>query len=406
MTVTLTPLDEAVQRIRAMPARPLPVENVAIEAADGRILAADLVAPAALPRWDYSAMDGYAFAFADLEVASARALPVSHRIPAGRWGEPLQPGTAARIFTGSPIPAGADTVVPQELCRVEPDGVKVEKLPRRGDNIRRAGEDIAAGSRCLGAGRRLRPADLALAASLGFASLPVKRRLKVAVLSTGDELVRPGEELAPGQIYGSNNVALRALLERCGCAVQDFGFIPDRPEATFDALERAAKESDLIVTSGGVSVGEEDHVRAAVERLGRLDLWRLDIKPGKPLAWGKVADTPIVGLPGNPVSSFVTALLVLLPCVHHLQGRPPIDAQAWPVRAAFEWPKPDKRREFMRARVRIGAEGPEALLYRDQGSGAISSIAWMEGLIDLPGGQVVRAGDRVNYLPLDALLET
>ncbi len=401
---TLTPLTDALLRMRATPPQPLAAEVLPLAEAEGRILATDIVAPASLPRWDYSAMDGYAFAFGDLEVAADRRLLVSQRIPAGRVGQSLEPRTAARIFTGSPIPTGADTVAPQEHCLAEGDFVTIQRHSRRGANVRLAGEDVRCDSLCLAAGRQLDPAAIALAAALGLPTLPVRRRLKVAVLSTGDELVVPGLPLQPGQIYGSNSFALRALLRRAGCEATDLGYIADRPEATESALARAAAEADLIVTTGGVSVGEEDHVRAAVERLGHLDLWRLDIKPGKPLAWGSVAGVPFVGLPGNPVSAFVTFLVVLMPYLRHLQGRSLHEPTAWPVRAAFQWLHPDKRREFVRARVQPGPNGPEAVIYRCQGSGTLSSLAWMEGLIDLHGGQVVQPGDWVSYLPLAALM--
>lgn len=401
---SLMPLEDALARMCATPPRPLAPEHLPLEKAMGRILAADILSPTPLPRWDYSAMDGYALRRSDLEAAAGHCLPVSQRIAAGHEGQPLQPGSAARIFTGSPMPAGADTVVIQEDCQAEAQHVTVLRLPPCGANVRRAGEDLAAGQHCLPAGRRLDPAAIALLASLGLPEVAVQRRLQVTIFSTGDELVAPGLPLAPGQIYGSNNYALRGLLEQAGCAVQDLRYIPDRAAATEAALQRVAAESDLIVSSGGVSVGEEDHVRAAVERLGQLDFWRLDIKPGKPLARGWVAGTPFVGLPGNPVSTFVTCLLVVLPYVRHLQGRPWQAPTAWPVHAGFDWPHPDKRREFVRAQVRMTESGPQACIHPQQGSGNLASLVWMEGLIDLPGGQAVRRGERVRYLSLNELL--
>lgn len=403
---SLTPLEQAHELMRAAtePAR-LESERVPLDKLSGRVLAADLLAPDALPRWDYSAMDGYALAYADAVAAAGSELRVSQRIPAGRPGAPLLPCTAARIFTGSPIPPGADTVVKQEDCLAGDGSVRVNILPVCGANVRLAGEDIARGSLCLGAGARLDAAAIGLAASLGIAELPVRRRLKVTILATGDELVRPGLALAAGQIYGSNNHVLYALLARAGCDVADLGHIEDTPKATQAALSAAARDADLVITTGGVSVGEEDHVRASVDHLGRIDLWRLDIKPGKPLAWGRIGATPFVGLPGNPVSAFVTYLLAVVPLLRHLQGMPQRAQVAWPVRSAFTWQHPDKRREFLRARVQHGSEGPEAIIFSNQSSGAISSVVWMEGLIDLPGGKVVRPGDTVRYLPLADLAE-
>jgi molybdopterin molybdotransferase len=327
----------------------------------------------------------------------------------------LLAGTLARIFTGAPLPEGADTVVMQEQC--EPLGKDApEELPRvkvngpvePGQWVRRRGEDVQRGSTVLPAGARLSPQALGLAASVGAASLQVVRRPRVALFSTGDELVMPGEPLPPGAIYNSNRFTLRALLEAAGCEVEDLGIVPDQLEATRTALRRAAEGNDLILTSGGVSVGEEDHLKPAVSAEGRLDLWQMAIKPGKPLAFGTVRraagqgdDALFIGLPGNPVSSFVTFLLAVAPVLRAMQGMPAGMPPALQLRAGFDWPKPDKRREFLR--VRVGAGG-ELECFPNQSSGVLTSAVWADGLLDNPPGQPIAKGDLVRFLPLAALL--
>jgi molybdopterin molybdotransferase len=326
---------------------------------------------------------------------------VSQRIPAGSVGHSLAPGTAARIFTGAPLPPGADAVVMQELCIHEGDAVVVNHLPQAGEAVRRAGEDIAEGAVVLAQGQRLRPQDLGLAASVGLAELPVFRRVRVAVFSTGSELVMPGEPLPPGGIYNSNRFMLRALLADLGCEVADFGIVPDELAATRRALREAAEGHDLILTSGGVSVGEEDHVKPAVEAEGSLDLWKIAMKPGKPLAYGRVHGAAFIGLPGNPVSSFVTFLLMVRPFLLATQGVAEVAPQALPLRAEFEWPKPDRRREFLRARMNAGG-GVE--LFSNQGSAALNSTVWANGLVDIPAGTPLARGDTVRFLPYGELL--
>lgn len=383
-------------------------ETLATVEAIGRVLAADQLSQLDVPPMDNTQMDGYAVRAADC-VAGAATLSVSQRIPAGHVGQPLQLGTAARIFTGALIPEGADAVVMQEQCAFDESTgmVTINHAPSSGEWIRRRGEDIRAGSTLLSRGTRLRAQELGLAASVGLATLPVYRRLKVAVFFTGDELTMPGEPLKPGAIYNSNRFTLRGLLHQLGCVVTDLGNVPDSLEATRSALREAAQGHDLIVTSGGVSVGEEDHVKPAVEAEGELNLWQIAIKPGKPLAFGKVrrygAPDPafFVGLPGNPVSSFVTFLLVVRPFILALQGAAVLPPKRFPMRADFDWIKPDRRNEFLRVRIndRQGLE-----LFPNQSSGVLTSTVWGDGLVDNPPGQVIRSGDIVNFIPFSELL--
>ncbi len=328
-------------------------------------------------------------------------LPVSQRIPAGSVGHELAPGTAARIFTGAPLPPGADTVVMQELCEHAGDEVVVNTVPRVGEAVRRMGEDIARGARVLPAGLRLTPQAVALAASVGLAQLPVHRRVKVAVFSTGSELVMPGEPLPPGGIYNSNRYLLRGLLAALGCEVEDFGIVPDRLDATREVLRRAAEGHDLILTSGGVSVGEEDHVKPAVEAEGSLDMWKIAMKPGKPLAYGRVHGAAFIGLPGNPVSSFVTFLMMVRPFLLATQGVSEVAPASMQLRADFDWPRPDRRREFLRARM--NAQGGVEL-FANQGSAALESTVWANGLVDIPADTAIARGEPVRFLPYGDLL--
>lgn len=357
-----------------------------------------------VPPADNTSMDGYAMRCVDMPTAGT-VLPVSQRIPAGVVGEPLQPGTAARIFTGAQVPAGADAVVMQEQCEALGEGVRVDVVPAPGQWIRRRGEDVQQGQVVLRAGTRLTPQALGLAASVGAATLAVMRRPRVALFSTGDELVMPGEPLKPGAIYNSNRFTLRALIQAMGCDCTDLGIVPDNLAATRDALRRAALGNDLIVTSGGVSVGEEDHLRPAVQAEGRIELWQIAIKPGKPLAFGEVnrpdgSTAYIVGLPGNPVSSFVTFLLMVRPVLLRLQGASDLEPRPASLRADFDWPRPDKRREFLRAR-RNEAGGLD--LFPNQSSGVLTSAVWGDGLVDNPSGQAIRRGDAVRFLAFNEL---
>lgn len=387
-------------------ARPLAqAEQVDTLDANGRVLAAPVTSTLRVPPADNTSMDGYAMRAADVPVAGTR-LRVSQRIPAGHVGTELQPGTAARIFTGGLIPPGADAVVMQEQCTAEGEDVIVNHVPQSGEWVRRAGEDIEAGSVILPAGTRLTPQALGLAASVGQAKLDVVRRVRVAVFFTGDELAMPGEPLKPGAIYNSNRFTLRGLLESLGCEISDFGIVPDTLAATRETLRRAAQGHDLIITSGGVSVGEEDHIKPAVEAEGRLDLWQIAIKPGKPLAFGQVnsAGTDaafFLGLPGNPVSSFVTFLLFVRPFLLRLQGVADVAPRRLPLRADFELTKGDRRNEFLRAR--INAEGGLDL-FPNQSSGVLTSTVWGDGLIDNPPNQAIARGDTVQFIPFDGLL--
>ena len=408
----LLSLDEAVARLieAAAPFALSATQEVSTISALGRVLAEDVRSTLDVPPADNTSMDGYALRCTDVPAAGV-ALPVSQRIPAGVVGAPLQPGTLARIFTGAQIPPGADAVVMQEQCAALDDGrVRVDTVPTSGQWIRRRGEDIESGSVVLGRGCLLTPHALGLAASVGRAALTVVRRPCVALFSTGDELAMPGETLKPGAIYNSNRFTLSGLLQASGCEVRDLGIVPDRLDATRAALREAAEGCELILTSGGVSVGEEDHIKPAMHEEGRLDLWQVAIKPGKPLAFGAVrrpsgGQALYIGLPGNPVSSFVTFLLAVAPVLRVLQGREPGGATAphagLPVRADFDWPRPDRRREFLR--VRLNGEGGLEL-YPNQSSGVLTSTVWADGLVDVPAGAPVRRGDVVRYLPLQGLL--
>ena len=382
------------------------VEQVPTAEALGRVLAVDQISSLDVPPLDNSSMDGYALRCADVPAAGAR-LVVAQRIPAGSVGHSLAPGTAARIFTGAPIPHGADAVVMQELCSLDGDGVLIDHLPRPGEWIRRAGEDIARGAVVLTAGQRLGPQMLGLAASVGCATLPVLRRLRVALFSTGDELVMPGEPLPPGAIYNSNRYVLRGLLEALGCQVCDLGIVPDSLEATRAALRAAAGSNDLIITSGGVSVGEEDHVKPAVQAEGQLDLWLVAMKPGKPVAFGRVNDpaggngADFIGLPGNPVSSFVTFLMLVRPFILRRMGVEDCLPHSIRLPAGFDWPRPDRRREFLRARV---GEAGQVELFPNQGPGVLSSTVWAAGLVDNPAGHAIAQGEPVSFIPYSELL--
>lgn len=402
--MSMLSLEQALAQLLAA-ARPIrDTEEVSTLDCHGRVLAAPLTSNVDVPPLDVSFMDGYALRAADLGTHGAR-LPVVQRIAAGSVGQPLAPGSAARIFTGAPLPPGADAVVMQELCQVDADEVIVSHVPRPGEWITRAGADIRKGAEILAAGTRLTPQAAGLAAAVGTARLKVFRRLRVALFSTGSELVMPGEPLPPGAIYNSNRFMLLGLLRQLGCTVTDLGIVPDRLDATRAALREAARGHDLIVTSGGVSAGEEDHVKPAVEAEGTLDLWKVALKPGKPLAFGRVgaseAAAAFIGLPGNPVSSFITFLIVVRPFVLRVQGAANCRPLVQRRRAAFDWSKADVRREFLR--VRVNQEG-ELELFPNQSSAVLTSTVWADGLLDNPPGQAIARGDLVSFLPFCELL--
>ena len=409
-------LDDALAQLLAQ-AQPLAdTKLVPTVDADGRVLAQSLVSALHVPPQDNSSMDGYAVRCADVAAASVSqpvTLPVSQRIAAGQSGSELQLGTVARIFTGAPVPAGADAIVMQEDVTVSGEGLHLQATftacPAAGAWIRRAGEDVSRGTVVLSTGTRLGPAELGLAASLGLAELRVCRRPRVALFSTGDELVMPGtvtpEAMAPGAIYNSNRFFLQALLKRLGCEVSDLGIVPDNRQATLDALAQAAQHHDLILTSGGVSVGEEDHIKPAVQQLGSLDLWQIGMKPGKPFAHGRVnhafGAAHFMGLPGNPVSSFMTFVLLVRPFLLRLQGVTDVASPVQHLQAHFSLPKPDKRREFLR--VRRNTQGGLDL-FPNQSSGVLTSAVWGDGVVDNPGVHAVAHGDTVRYIAFADLL--
>ncbi|WP_213766478.1 gephyrin-like molybdotransferase Glp [Caballeronia sp. dw_19] len=417
---SLIEADEARQLLLAAVSPLARTEHVMTECAWSRVLAHDIVSDINVPTLDKSAMDGYAIRLADLCGDTTASLPVSQRIPAGQVGQPLLAGTAARIFTGAPIPPGADAVVMQEHCeavlapaeRAGFGSVLVRVVPPAGESIRLCGEDVQAGSVVLRSGSRLDAAALGLAATIGCAHLDVVARPRVGLFSTGDELVMPGEPLLPGAIYNASRFTLGALLRGLGCIVNDLGNVPDRLDVTRATLRAAARDNDLVLSAGGVSVGEEDHLRPALREEGRLDLWAVAIKPGKPLVFGAVrrpeadpgnsvaGETLYLGLPGNPVSSFVTFLLFVRPVLLRMQGVRDVEPPSLLARADFDWQKPDARREFLRVRRNVNG-GLD--VYPNQNSSVMTSLAWGDGLADIAPGRVVRAGDSVRYLSLAEL---
>lgn len=398
---SLLPLEVALERMLASAVPLLDVRSVELHEALGGVLAADVISPIDVPSFANSAMDGYALRAVDAPLP----LRVTQRIQAGSPGQPLVPGAAARIFTGAPLPPGADAVAMQEDCSLANGELRVSHSLAVGENVRPRGQDIASGATVLAAGRRLRPQDIGLLASIGLAQVELRRPLRVAVLSTGDELVEPGaREAGAGELYNSNRYTLAALLKTLGMRVVDCGIVPDDADATAAALSDAADRADCVISSGGVSVGEEDHVRGQVERLGKLDLWKLAIKPGKPLAFGRIRDTPFIGLPGNPTSVFVTFCLVARPFLLKLQGMreaapPKIFAQA-----NFTVERPATRQDYLRVTLENGSQGLLAHRFPNQSSGVLSSVSSCNALAVVPVGSTIAEGDSIEVLPLDLLV--
>ena len=403
---TLLGLDAALDLLAARLSPVVPVESVDTFSAERRVLALDIVSSVVSPPFAASAMDGFAFRHADL--AAHNPLKVTARIAAGHFHHgAFGPGEAAQIFTGAPVPDGLDTVVMQEDCVMDGDRLTVPATARAGSHVRPIGEDFGKGTVVLCKGRRLRPQDVSIAAGVGLADLPVHARLRVGVFSTGDEVIEPGHDLPPGAIYGTNRHGIAALCAGLGCVVEDLGNIPDSLDETVRRLDEASGRLDMLITSGGVSVGGEDHVRTAVERLGAIHLWRLALKPGKPVAFGHVNTVPFVGLPGYPVSALVTFMLVARPVILRLSGAiaESLRPQRFPVRAAFSFDKDKKRRQFLRASLQTADDGAlEAVLFRTQESSVLSSMVNSDGLVDLAEtlGQV-RPGDSVPFIPYAVL---
>ncbi len=401
---TLMPVDQALEQLLENAVPPNETEIIDLIEANGRILAENICSTINVPPADNSAMDGYAVRSADFSNAEKQSLPISQRICAGEVGTPLKANSVARIFTGASIPTGADAVIMQEHCEVEGNYMISNGPISAGTNLRKAGEDIAIGDTILKIGDQLKPQDLGLAASVGISKLKVYRRLRVGLFFTGDELREPGTKLNAGQIYNSNRYTLRGLLNNLNCDIIDLGIVKDTLEATREAMQEAAEKSDLVMTSGGVSVGEEDYVRIALEELGQLDFWRINIKPGKPLAFGKIGNTPFLGMPGNPVSVFVTFCVFAQPYIKKKSGATDILPNSFRVTAGFEWKKKGYRCEYLRARVEQNASGQSCItLFPHQGSGVLTSTSWANGLAIIPPNTIINKGNKIEFIPFSEM---
>jgi len=397
--------DEAIQFLLERSKAIEQVETVKTLDSLGRVLAQAITSTLNVPPLDNSAMDGYVTRFSDLNCDTETTLAISQRIAAGYVGDKLVKGTAARIFTGAPVPEGADTVIMQEQCQQQDDKVVISGKARKGDHIRRAGEDIVQGSEVMSIGQKLRPQDMGLIASVGIDEIIVYKKITVAIFSTGDELLMPGEAVQPGKIYNSNRYTLTGMLQKVGCEIIDLGCIPDDLDATVDAMRQAAEKADLIMTTGGVSVGEEDYIKLAIDKLGSVEMWRVAMKPGKPVAFGEVSKTPFIGLPGNPVSVFVTFCLFARPVIRTMQGCSEVLPRKVQVVSGFDWLRKGPRREFVRGQLVMDEQGQQrAQTYSSHSSGVLTSTTWAHGLIEIPENSTFEKGAVINWLDFSELL--
>ncbi|MCK4743178.1 MAG: molybdopterin molybdotransferase MoeA [Sulfuriflexus sp.] len=396
--------DEAIQFLLERSKVTEQVETIKILDALDRVLAQSITSTLNVPPLDNSAMDGYVTRFSDLNSDGETTLAISQRIAAGYVGDKLEEGTAARIFTGAPVPEGADTIIMQEQCQQQDDTVVISGKINKGDHIRRAGEDIVQGSEVMSIGQKLRPQDMGLIASVGIDEIKVFKNITVAIFSTGDELLMPGEAVRPGKIYNSNRYTLTGMLQKVGCDIIDLGCIPDDLDATVTAMEKAAEQADLIMTTGGVSVGEEDYIKIAIDKLGSIEMWRVAMKPGKPVAFGEVSKTPFIGLPGNPVSVFVTFCLFARPVIRTMQGCSEVLPRKMQVTSGFDWARKGPRREFVRGQLVMDEQGQQrAQTYSSQSSGVLTSTTWAQGLIEIPENTSFEKGAVINWLDFSEL---
>ena len=403
--IKLTPYHDALKQLLAHVNQQTKTETLAIDSALNRVLAQDITSTVNVPPATNSAMDGYVLNSKDINPNGETRLPISQRICAGEMGEPLIDGSCARIFTGAPIPAKSDTVIMQEWVTVEDNHIVFNRELKAGANCRLAGEDIKIDQVILSKGTKIRAQEQGLIASIGLKNVQVFCKTKVGMFLTGDELVEPGQDLKAGQIYDSNSYTLKGLLHSMDCDIIHLGIIGDTLEATKHALASAADNADIVITTGGVSVGDEDHVRIALEAIGETTLWRLNIKPGKPLVYGKINDTAFIGLPGNPVSAFVTFCLFVCPHLKKMQHKQQVLPTSFQVKAQFNWLKPDSRREFLRAQLSQDEQGQAQVdIFKQPGSGVLMSASWATGVVEVPENIVIKQGDFVSYIPYSEFL--